>query len=126
MVTTEISQLSGECTKWVNTLRSSRSAINALKEKLQSLSPNLHDRERLKDLEHLQNQFYIQLINIHDLKHAIKEHDQIAQWELQKRGHVSDATIATHEELADQFDQLMGTLEEVKSEFNRFVEQGLN
>lgn len=121
MVTTDISQLVGECTTWVNTLRVKRTEFSSLKEKLQQLSVNLQDRETLKDLEHLQNQFYIQLINIHDLKHAVKDHEQIARWEKQKNGQVTDATISAHEELLYQYEQLMGTLDHVEEEFDRFV-----
>jgi hypothetical protein len=121
MVTTDISQLVGECTTWVNTLRTKRSEFNLLKEKLQQLSTNLQDKETLRDLEHLQNQFYIQLINIHDLKHAIKEHERIAHWEKEKKGQVTDATISAHEDHLYQYEQLMGTLDHVEEEFHRFV-----
>lgn len=121
MVTTDISQLVGECTTWVNTLRTKRSEFNLLNEKLQQLSTNLQDKETLRDLEHLQNQFYIQLINIHDLKHAIKEHERIAHWEKEKKGQVTDATISAHEDHLYQYEQLMGTLDHVEEEFNRFV-----
>lgn len=121
MVTTDISQLVGECTTWVNTLRTKRSEFNLLKEKLQQLSTNLQDKETLRDLEHLQNQFYIQLINIHDLKHAIKEHERIAHWEKEKKGQVTDATISAHEDHLYQYEQLLGTLDHVEEEFHRFV-----
>ena len=121
MVTTDISQLVGECTTWVNTLRTKRSEFNLLKEKLQQLSTNLQDKETLRDLEHLQNQFYIQLINIHDLKHAIKEHERIAHWEKEKKGQVTDATISAHEDQLYQYEQLMGTLDHVEEEFHRVV-----
>jgi hypothetical protein len=121
MVTTEITQLTGECSTWRNTLRDQRSNLTSLKEKLQQLSTNLQDKKALQDLEHLQNQFYIQLINIHDLKHAIKEHEQIAEWELKKNGQVTDATWSAHEELHDSHEQLQATLQQVQQEFRQFV-----
>ncbi len=121
MVTTDISQLVGECASWITTLRSKRARFTTLRDKLQQLSTNLQDRETLKDLEHLQNQFYIQQINIHDLKHAIKEHEQIARWEKEKKGQVSDATISAHEEILVQYEQLNDTLDHVEDEFHQFV-----
>lgn len=121
MVTTDISQLVGECTTWVNTLRTKRTEFTSLREKLQKLSTNLQDKETLKDLEHLQNQFYIQLINIHDLKHAIKEHEQIGNWEKKQKGQLTDATVSAHEDIAMQYDQLMETLDHVQEEFRHFV-----
>lgn len=121
MVITDISQLVGECGTWINTLRSKRTEFTALNDKLQLLSKDLQDKETLLDLEHLQNQFYIQLINIHDLKHAVKEHEQIARWEKGKHGQVSDATVSAHEELYDQVEQLKDTLDHVADEFRMFV-----
>ena len=121
MVTTDISQLAGECSTWRNTLRDQRSNFSSLNEKLQQLSTNLQDRNQLTDLEHLQNQFYIQQINIHDLKHAIKEHERIAEWEISQKGKVTDATWSAHEDLHSQFEQLQGTLQQVQGEFKQFV-----
>lgn len=121
MVTTDISQLVGECASWIATLRTKRTAFTSLREKLQQLSTNLQDHDTLKDLEHLQNQFYIQLINIHDLKHAIKEHEQIARWEKENKGQVSDATISAHEDILMQYEQLNDTLDHVEDEFHQFV-----
>ena len=121
MVTTDISQIAGECSTWRNTLRDQRSDYTALKEKLQQLSTNLQDKNALQDLEHLQNQFYIQLINIHDLKHAIREHEQIAAWEKERNGQVTDATLSAHEDLHAQYERLQGTLATVKQEFSAFV-----
>jgi hypothetical protein len=121
MVTTDITQLTGECSTWTNTLRDQRSHLTSLKQKLQQLSTNLQDKNTLQDLEHLQNQFYIQLINVHDLKHAIKEHEQIASWELGKKGQLTDATWSAHEELNDQYEHLQNTLKHVQQEFRQFV-----
>ncbi|ULQ57502.1 hypothetical protein KJS94_04725 [Flavihumibacter rivuli] len=121
MVTTDLAQLTGECSAWKDALRDFRTEFSELKERLQKLSLNLTDKLHLQDLEHLSNQFYIQLINIHDLKHAIKEHEQIAEWELSKNGQVTDATWAAHEEFNDKFQQLQHTLKSVKEEFRQFV-----
>lgn len=123
MVTTDISQIAGECSTWRNTLRDQRSNFTSLKQKLQQLATNLQDKNALQDLEHLENQFYIQLINIHDLKHAIKEHEQIASWEKERNGQVTDATLSAHEDLHTQYEQLQATLNNVKQEFSSFVKK---
>jgi len=121
MVTTDIAQLTGECSNWRSTLREQKTELTALKEKLQQLSTNLQDKSTLQDLEHLQNQFYIQLINVHDLKHSIREHEQIAAWEKEKNGHPTDATWAAHEELHNQYNGLQQTIQSVHQEFRQFV-----
>jgi hypothetical protein len=64
---------------------------------------------------------YIQSINVHDLKHAVKEHEQIAVWEQEKHGQASDASWSTHEDLQHQFEQLQQMIGEVQQEFDAFV-----
>lgn len=121
MVTTDIAQFTGECTTWKATLREQKSLLASLQQKLQHLSSNLLGKEPLQHLEHLQNQLYIQSINVHDLKHAIKEHEQVALWEREKNGHASEASWATHEDLQDQFAQLQQMIRQVQLEFDQFV-----
>jgi benzoyl-CoA reductase/2-hydroxyglutaryl-CoA dehydratase subunit BcrC/BadD/HgdB len=79
MVTVDISQLSGECNTWRDSLRSYREELNQFKKQLQHTAGKSLSKEQLHDVEHYHNQFHIQLINIHDLKHAIKHHIAEAQ-----------------------------------------------
>lgn len=121
MVTTDIAQLTGECTTWKDTLREQKSLLASLQQKLQQISSSLLNKERLQHLEHLQNQLYIQSINVHDLKHAVKEHGQVAAWEQEKNGQASEATWAMHEDLHAQFEQLQQMIQQVQLEFDQFV-----
>ena len=75
MVQVETSQLTGECNSWRENLRQYRDEFSKDKIKLQDAVSQPLSKEQLQDVEHLHNQFHIQLINIHDLKHAIKAHD---------------------------------------------------
>jgi len=76
----------------------------------------------LLQVEHLDNQIHIQLINIHDLKQAIKIHDRKIQHEIQKNnGKVSDESLADHENLFDGYQSLEHTLDEIKQEFKLFT-----
>jgi hypothetical protein len=122
MVTADIAQLNAECTQWKHVLRQNRNELSACKDQLQQLvSPRL-EKQKLQDVEHFQNQFHIQLINVHDLKHAIKGHERIAEWEMRaKGGTFSDATWAAHEDLFDQYMQLENTIDELKHDFNQFT-----
>lgn len=121
MVTTDIAQLTGECITWKNTLREQKSLLASLQQKLQQQSSSLLNKESLQQLEHLQNQLYIQSINVHDLKHAIKEHEQVAAWEMEKNGQASDASWGTHEDLHIQFEQLQQMIHQVQQEFDQFI-----
>ena len=122
MVTVDISQLSGECSTWRESLRSSRNELNDLKKQLQQSATQNLSKDQLRNVEHLHNQFHIQLINVHDLKQSIKAHDRRVQFEtVANSGQLSEDTIAEHERLYDEFQSLDGTLKNLREEFSDFV-----
>jgi len=124
MVQTDISQLSGECSTWRANLRSYREEFTQDKVRLQQAAGHTLPKDRLQDVEHLQNQFHIQLINIHDLKQAIKVHDRKVNYETEThKGLLNDETLAQHELLFDQYQSLEHTLQELRNEFNGFLER---
>jgi predicted nucleic acid-binding Zn-ribbon protein len=121
MVTTDIAQLSRECNAWRETLRSYRDEFGQLKVRLQDLAGHQTNRDVLLEIEHLDNQFHIQLINIHDLKQAIKHHDRKLNTEMAENGHPADGTTIDHERLFNDYQQLESTLSDVKQEFSHFA-----
>jgi predicted nucleic acid-binding Zn-ribbon protein len=122
MVTTDIAQLSRECNAWRETLRSYRDEFGQLKNRLQDLAGHQTNRDILLEIEHLDNQFHIQLINIHDLKQAIKHHHRKLSTELaENNGHPADDTTIDHERLFNDYQQLENTLTDVKQEFSHFA-----
>lgn len=124
MVQTDISQLSGECATWRANLRTYREEFTQDKLKLQQAATHTLSKDRLQDVEHLQNQFHIQLINIHDLKQAIKVHDRKVNYETEANsGQLHEETLTEHESLFDQYQSLDHTLQELRSEFNGFLER---
>ena len=121
MVTTEVAQLSRECNAWRESLRSHRDELGQIKQQLQKIAGTQTLKEDLLQLEHLDNQLHIQLINIHDLKQTIKQHDRKIQNEMQTRnGKVGDETMAEHENIFDSYQSLEHTLQNIKTEFNLF------
>ena len=124
MVQTDISQLSGECSTWRANLRTYREEFTQDKVRLQQAAGHTLPKDRLQDVEHLQNQFHIQLINIHDLKQAIKVHDRKVNFETESnKGQLHEETLAEHENLFDQYQSLENTLQELRSEFKGFLER---
>ncbi len=109
---------------WRETLRSYRDEFGQLKIRLQDLAGHQTNRDILLEIEHLDNQFHIQLINIHDLKQAIKLHDRKLQDEMAETntGNLTDNTTTDHERLYNDYQQLENTLTEVKQEFFAFCE----
>jgi chromosome segregation ATPase len=122
MVTTDISQLTAECNNWRLQMRNYREELTQLKNKLRQIVLKVKQKELLQDVEHYENQFHIQLINVHDLKHSIKAHDHKATIEKNEgNGQVSDLTLAEHEHLFDAYQRLEHRLNELKEKFHHFL-----
>lgn len=122
MVSTDTTQLNRECSSWREQLRSYRNEMSQLRDQLQLMASGEKDKEVLTEVEHYHNQFYIQQINIHDLKQAIKSHDRRLQQEVMRpTGQPSSETLQEHEELHDQYEVLEQTLNELRSAFVHFM-----
>lgn len=122
MVQVETSQLTAECNAWRDALRRHRDELIREKDELQQICSRQLSRDQLQEVEHLHNQFHIQLINIHDLRHAIKAHARMIDYEMNVyNGHLREETVATHEMLFDQHQSLDVTLQDLRAEFNRFL-----
>ena len=122
MVQVDISQLSVECSAWREKLRNYREEFNNNEARLRQVAGRPLSKEQLHDVEHLHNQFHIQLINIHDLKHAVKVHERKINYEMSLNGGKLNAeTLAHHENLLDQYQSLDSTLLELREEFEQFL-----
>jgi DNA anti-recombination protein RmuC len=127
MVTTDISQLSAECNTWRQTMRNYRDEFTQLQQQLRKVAAPVSQKELLQDVEHYENQFHIQLINIHDIKHSIKAHQHQASQEMTRNnGQVNDNTWVKHEQLNDDYHRLDHMLQELKSDFNQFLQRVKN
>src|SRR5687767_1830890 len=124
MVQADISQLSGECNTWRESLRSYRDELNQCKQNLQRIAGQPLSKGQLQDVEHYHNQFHIQLINIHDLKQAIKSHDRRMSYEIAaNHGQLHDETVAEHEHLFGRYQHLEQTLADLREEFSDFLKR---
>jgi hypothetical protein len=123
MVQVETSQLTAECEAWRQTLRQYREEFTQDKTKLQLAASHTLSKDQLQEVEHLHNQFHIQLINIHDLKQAIKNHDRKIGYEMREHKALNEETVAEHETLFNQFQTQENTLHELREEFNTFLKR---
>ena len=124
MVQVDISQLSGECIAWREKLRNYREEFNNHEARLRQVAGQSLSKEQLHDVEHLHNQFHIQLINIHDLKQAIKVHDRKINFEKAAfNGKANEDSLARHEEMHDEYRSLEQTLDDLRGEFNDFLDR---
>ncbi len=88
------------------------------------MASNETNPELMAEIGHLDNQFHIQLINIHDLRQAMKKHDQRVNDERKRNGGVlSEETVQHHENLFDDFQRLETTLHGVQQEYAYFIRQ---
>jgi elongation factor P--beta-lysine ligase len=120
MVQTDLAQLTSETTEWRQIMRNYREEFQDCKKLLQD-SARQTAREELAELERFDNQFHIQLINIHDLKQAIKQHERRIDFEKSGGGTLSNDTYAGHERLLDAFLSLENSLQQLRSDFRDFV-----
>jgi chromosome segregation ATPase len=122
MVQVDISQLTGECNAWRAQLRQYRDEFNQDEARLRQVASQTLSKDQLQDVEHLHNQFHIQLINIHDLKQAIKVHDRKMNFEMSTfNGSVNEDSLAQHETLYGEYQSLEQTLQDLRNEFNDFL-----
>ena len=121
MVLTDVSQLTGECQEWRQILRNYREEFNDCRKALQHACSKSLSKDQLLEVEHFDNQFHIQLINIHDLKQSVKLHERKIQFETARGAEASEATFAYHEDLLDQFLMLENTLQQLREDFKNFI-----
>jgi hypothetical protein len=121
MVQTDVSQLSAECQEWRQILRNYREEFQLCKKSLEEICRKTLSKAQLQEVEHFDNQFHIQLINIHDIKQFIKAHDRKIEIESSDGDAVSEETYTEHEELLDQFLHLENTFQELRIDFKNFT-----
>lgn len=123
MVTTtlEPSQLTQECSKWVEQMHSYRDELQQLNQQLQQTATRHLSREDLTELEHLQNQIHIQLINVHDVKQEAKQLSKKVQYQLSTGSNPNYDLVYHYEKIVDDCETLDQTLQELKTDFNRFM-----
>lgn len=117
MVQTDLSQLSAECTEWRQILRNYRDEFHDYQKALQDVCRKTLTRDQLLEVEHFTNQFHIQLINIHDVKQSIKQHER----RFGPGQDISESTYAEHEKLLSEFLGLESTLQELRNDFQQFI-----
>ena|SRR5258706_10962230 len=112
---TQHQELLDEAKKWIDSLKTYVDNINELKNKFYKWAAGKSDYDVLVQIEQYHNQFHIQLINLHDLKHSIRLHMQ----EL-KLNPDADHT-EKHQQLEEQYDFLINELDHLKADFTAFI-----
>lgn len=104
-----------ECKQWYENLVTYREKINQLKTELYYFAPGKTAYEVLVQIEHFHNQFHIQLINLHDLKHEIKHHVAEAEH------HPNFGHRIPHRQIFEKYQLLINDLDKLEAEFHAFT-----
>ena len=108
-------QLPDEAKKWINHLRTYVDNINELKNEFYKWAAGKSDHDTLVQIERYHNQFHIQQINLHDLRHSIKRHIQ----EITLMPDVDHTE--QHRLLEEQYIFLANDLDNLKADFTEFI-----
>jgi hypothetical protein len=107
--------LLADCQQWIENLRQHREAINHLRNELYTVAAGKTDKDFLKEVEHYHNQFHIQQINIHDLKHEIRHH--IAEAE----HHPNFGHRIPHHNIEMKYTSLIADIDKLADDFHLFT-----
>lgn len=105
-----------ECRNWQQQLALYREKINKFKTALYLFAPGKTDNAVLTEIEHFHNQFHIQLINIHDLKHEIRNHLHEAE-KYPNIGH-----RIPHHYIKEKVYLQFAALDKLEQEFQHFIQ----
>ncbi len=107
---------------YLNRLEFYTEEIAILKERLSEVTAKNTDKEVLKQVEHFQNQFIIQLNNIDELKHNIKIHENELQMEVAKNPTAVDhRKVIVDDKTQDFMRYFEQNFNELRKEFNLFL-----
>jgi hypothetical protein len=117
-----ISRMSNEHHDWMRALDFYKQELGILTKRLSEVSQQYTRTEVKADVEHYQNQFIIQQNNISELQQAFKEHDTHIQHDVANMAqHVSNHTLAEHDNLRDRYFRFEKFIHEMRHDFNRFL-----
>lgn len=117
----EISQVLADCNAKREALSNHRDSINKSQKQLLKVASQRLAKEDLTDLEHYQNQFHIQLINIHDLKHSIKFYDHQLEAAQRSPGGIPSHLEEERKKIDEEYQYLENTLADLNRDFETFV-----
>ena len=89
-----------------------------MQQELQKSVNHSLSKKQQESLEHYQNQLHIQLINIHDLKQAVKSYDAQLQ---KQQSSIVDEQLQQHTNLQNDYLHLSNDLTALRQELHVFV-----
>jgi hypothetical protein len=117
-----VSDLHFELNLWLNELKFYKDEIKIFNRRLEDIVSRNTDKEVMRQIEHFQNQYIRQIEVIDELRHEVKQHENILEENaLDNPIAVDHRYFEDHTELRDQADQFKKIYKELKVEFMRFL-----
>lgn len=104
-----------QCKDWYNVLGAYKAKLDEMKDYLYWFSKDKNQQETQMGIEHFQNQFHIQLINLHDVKHELRDQIQLAEL------HPLYRFKEPYYEVKAKIDRLVNDINELEKSFNKFT-----
>jgi phosphoenolpyruvate carboxylase len=120
-----ISHVSNQHNYWLRSLNFYKTEISILKGILTEIAGKNSGTDVLKEVEHFENQFKIQNINIDRLSHEIHVNiDGISkQAQQHNAGYIDESLQVTHIALGERFENEEKIIHEIIRTFRKFAEQ---
>lgn len=126
MQTTSIQNVSEGYGEWKAILSFYKDELGIFKNRLTEIAKKNTSHEVMQQVEHFQNQFIIQIVNIDTLRHDINEHISIMAKEAQEfAGQVDKNKVMEQNILKDRFENEQHIFNGIKEEFARFLSKVL-
>ncbi|MCB9184482.1 MAG: hypothetical protein H6591_11245 [Flavobacteriales bacterium] len=110
--------------EWINALKFYKDDIAILEHRLEDIVRRNNKQEVMAELEHFQNQFIREREVIDELRHDIKQHENMLEKE--SKDHpvaIEHRYFTDHTELRDRFQTFEKLYRELKSEFHQWLVQ---
>ena len=117
-----ITQITTEHSEWLKGLDFYKEDIHILEHRLAEIVAKNTSFEARQGVEHFQNQFLIQLNNIDELNHKVREQNSFfARSPLVVEEIVENEKLADHENLKDEYIFFEKIMKELRQEFNIYL-----
>ena len=119
-----ISDLHFELNLWLNEFKFYKDEIQIFNHRLEDIVSRNTKQEVLQQLEHFQNQYIRQSEVIDELRHEVKQHENMLEKEVENNPVAVDHRhVEDHTELRDQMEQFKKIYYDLKVEFMKFLTQ---
>ena len=107
---------------WLERLDAFRMELKNLEQRLAGVASRRHDFEARQGMEHFQNQFLIQRINMDEVRHRIHQREDSVAWRVVPApGHECFRDGQEHDGIKRELDGLMKVWDDLRSDFNRYL-----